>query len=133
MNYSKQYLLGKEYSHYKYIGELEFLKPYVKIKDKENYEHLIGLEESYKLAIENCITFVVCGAGFSVFRFDDAPPFLQKFCCFNGGDEDWLVICHKNTLDKEYGLLRWIEVMDSCDDPDEYEIGDYLVFVGSHS
>lgn len=66
-----------------------------------------------------------------VFEFYEAPEALQKVCCLNGGDEDWLVVTASS--DEPDWLPRWISNMDSCDNPDVYIIGNSIVYVGSHA
>ena len=68
-------------------------------------------------------------AKWTVFEFYDAPEEIRKVCCFNGGDEDWLVITEK---EPEY-FPRWLEKTDSCDSPDVYVFQNAIVYVGSHA
>ena len=64
-----------------------------------------------------------------VFSFYKAPKCLQKVCCFNGGDEDWMII-----LWQEFEWTpRWIEKTDSCEDPDIYIFGNAIIYIGSHA
>ncbi len=67
---------------------------------------------------------------FHVFRFENAPEILKHLCCFNGGDEDWMVVCPK---EPEY-FPHWIEAMDSCHEPDIYRLENgVIIYVGNHS
>ncbi len=68
-------------------------------------------------------------AKWNVFEFYDAPEEIRKVCCLNGGDEDWLIITEKEPS----WFPRWLEKTDSCDDPDEYLLGNAVVYVGSHA
>jgi hypothetical protein len=65
-----------------------------------------------------------------VFKFYSAPEVLRKLCNTNGGDEDWLIITWKEP--DLYDSL-WLEKTDSCSNPDKYLIGEYIIYVGSHS
>lgn len=64
-----------------------------------------------------------------VLMWDDVIPLLKEVFCFNGGDEDWLVIAHKKI---DNWTPRWLDYIDTCDEPDEYDMGHYYVWVGSH-
>lgn len=69
---------------------------------------------------------------FNVWRFHEAPGGLRQLCSFNGGDEDWLVLTTAEELSD--WMPSWIERMDSCLDPDIYELGlGFVAIVGSHS
>jgi len=64
-----------------------------------------------------------------VYPFYEAPLAIRKACCLNGGDEDWMAI-----LWREPEIMpRWIEKMDSCEDPDVYIFGNAIVYIGSHA
>lgn len=64
-----------------------------------------------------------------VFPFYEAPKELKKICCFNGGDEDWMVITFKQITP---WVPRWIDKTDSCETPDVYTLGNITIYVGSH-
>lgn len=66
---------------------------------------------------------------FTVWEFYQAPWQLLEICGWNGGDEDWLVVTR---TEPDY-LPRWLECMDSGEDPDVYILKGIVVYVGSHS
>jgi hypothetical protein len=97
-----------------------------------------SLDKTYKLNLtEDQLTvlraYTQGQCQFHVWRFYDAPEELREIFNYNGGDEDWLVITRSDMLD--LWTPNWIEMMDSCNDPDKYIINntDIVVFVGSHS
>lgn len=64
-----------------------------------------------------------------IWKFDNAPKELRELS-INGGDEDWLVVMKKDFANQEYlYLLRGIGVC--CIDC--FEIGDWVMLIGSHS
>lgn len=66
-----------------------------------------------------------------VIEFYAAPDHIRSLLKFNGGDEDWLIVTHKQHL--QYGLPYWLLKTDSCEEPDEYVFDDFIIYVGSHA
>lgn len=65
-----------------------------------------------------------------VFPWWDVPVEIRQVCCFNGGDEDWIIIS-KKFADKPYPY--WIDRLGVCG-TDMYELfDDYTITVASHS
>lgn len=64
-----------------------------------------------------------------ILPFHEAPSFVRNICSFNGGDEDWLVLCRK----EPQWLPSWLERIDSGMDADVYRLNKAIVYVGSHS
>jgi len=79
--------------------------------------------------IENYAKSLVKDSEFVVFEWDNAPEMLRNLCCYNGGDEDWMVLVRK---EPEY-LPAWIWRMDSLEDPDTYVLNGIVIYVGSHA
>ena len=63
------------------------------------------------------------------YRF--ASIFRDAFC-FNGGDEDWLVVVKKSNNNEPWEP-NWLNHTDTCLEPDTYDLGDHVVYVGSHA
>lgn len=72
---------------------------------------------------------LVKSASYIVWPWQEAPEFLRKYCNKNGGDEDWMVLCKR----EPHFLPIWIERIDSCCEPDIYEVSDFIVYIGSHA
>jgi len=72
------------------------------------------------------------GADFAVLEFRKSDKELRELFSWNGGDEDWMVLTKKKNVELSF-IPYWILNMDSCQDPDCYELSDYIVFVGSHA
>lgn len=87
-------------------------------------QELINYEDSAKILL----AFVQ--GGMIVWSFYDAPYYLRKLCCWNGGDEDWLVLTDKQFPDFP---PMWIEQLDTCQEPDIYSLDGVTIYVGSHS
>lgn len=71
----------------------------------------------------------------SVWRYADAPVPLRALST-NGGDEDWLVYVPAPAVEgfEEFGPPTWVEVMDSCREPQRIALpGGAVVYVGSHA
>jgi hypothetical protein len=70
-------------------------------------------------------------ADYLVYEFysREFPAEVKKVLGFNGGDEDWAVL----TFRQDTYTPFWIERMDSCSEPDEYQFGDIKVYVGCHA
>lgn len=66
---------------------------------------------------------------FTIFRFADALPSLKKLCCWNGGDEDWMVIAKEEPT----YVPPWLDAIDVSCDPDVYVLNGVVIYVGSHS
>lgn len=65
----------------------------------------------------------------SVWAWEDAPEMIKELCNRNGGDEDWVVVAHK-----EFDYLPlWLMKMDAGDDPDVYILDGLVIYVGSHA
>lgn len=66
----------------------------------------------------------------SIYAWKDLDPNVQELFSFNGGDEDWLVIVRKGAF---MYPPRWLEAISVDNNPDVYDLGDVLVYVGSHA
>lgn len=64
-----------------------------------------------------------------VLRFENVPEVFRKVCCFNGGDEDWMVL----SKEKTEWTPNWLEHTDSCYEPDVYSLDGLVIYVGTHS
>jgi hypothetical protein len=87
-------------------------------------------EEEICVAERDAKSFVT-GPMFVVFRWDLAPESIRKLCCYNGGDEDWMIIV-KSSDDPEW-IPNWLEHTDSCYEPDVYVLDGVVIYVGSHA
>lgn len=90
------------------------------LKDGHVTEHELFFLESTNLYLEE--------GQYIVYKWENAPKNIRKVCCFNGGDEDWVIITKK---EPEFFPL-WIERTDSCSEPDVYLFNNCVVYVGSH-
>lgn len=66
---------------------------------------------------------------FVVLPWKSTPEAIRNVCCFNGGDEDWVVITRR---EPEY-YPSWLERTDSCHEPDCYVFDGVVIYVGSHA
>lgn len=89
------------------------------------------LTEAEVRAAEGDAKSYASGPAFTVFRWDLAPETLRRLCCYNGGDEDWMVIVRKSD-DPEW-TPSWLEHTDSCYEPDIYVLDEVVIYVGSHA
>jgi len=89
------------------------------------------LTEEEIRAIENDAKSYTSNQAYMVFSWDLAPKSLRNLCCYNGGDEDWMVLIRNS--DKSEWIPRWLEHTDSCYEPDIYELDGVTIYVGSHS
>lgn len=69
--------------------------------------------------------------GFLVLDWSDVPLEVRKIFCFNGGDEDWLVVRRQKM--GSHPVPLWLEKTDTSEVPDYYDMYEYIVWVGSHS
>ena len=72
------------------------------------------------------------GAQYLVWYFYKAPGVLQDLCCYNGGDEDWMVVASQEKC-IPYQYPSWLDYTDSCYEPDEYQLDGVTIYVGSHA
>ena len=63
-----------------------------------------------------------------VWRFENAPEFLQNLS-ENGGDENWVVLIKTELWESYYGNIHWVDVMG---EPQIFEIGEWMIVIGSH-
>ena len=87
----------------------------------------IDLVDSY---FENLL-HVLPNKSYLVLMWKDISDEIKSVFCFNGGDEDWLVISNYHSNDG--WIPFWLEQTSSSHDPDEYNMGSYTVWVGSHA
>ena len=94
------------------------------------------LSEFGQDAVEDCEQWIsdhfLVGIDYAVIVFKDAHSSLKNIFCFNGGDEDWIVLTKKQNIDLS-DVPSWIVKMDGKLDPHAYILDNYIVFVGSHS
>lgn len=67
---------------------------------------------------------------FMVWRFEQAPQWMQYALSDNGGDEDWITIVHKDAYDATADF--WIDKTGCCS-RNTYEIDNWLIWVGCHA
>jgi len=100
---------------------------------KTNFDKLVeerGVEQVID-ALEAVLDLNLILGEFRVFEFYKAPKVLREFCNYNGGDEDWLTVCH--TEDYNNLFSSWLDRTDSCQEPDIYELKKYTIVIGSHA
>lgn len=67
-----------------------------------------------------------------VYRFHNAPQELKDLS-INGGDEDWIAVVPEEIYNQENQYIGWIESNGfGCCCVDEYDVGDDIIFIGSH-
>lgn len=79
--------------------------------------------------VENWLKTFSGSADYIVFEWggEYLPKFVMDMFPFNGGDEDWLVVTENKTA-----WTRWIDSIDTCNSPDEYDLDGVYVYVGTH-
>lgn len=87
----------------------------------------IDLADSY---FENLL-YVLPNKSYLVLRWKDISSEIQSVFSFNGGDEDWVVVSKHHFPDS--WIPSWIEQTSSLNNPDEYNMGNYTVWIGSHA
>jgi hypothetical protein len=65
-----------------------------------------------------------------VLKWDDVITEMKHVFGFKGGDEDWLTIYHSSN---DNYIPIWLSRTDTCCEPDIYDMGNYIVMVGSHA
>lgn len=91
-------------------------------------EHDLRIVDHWVASILDTIPYKM---SFIVIAFYDLPVYVRSVFNFNGGDEDWFVLSKENNPDN--WIPEWISRTDSCQEPDEYDMGSYYVWVGSHA
>lgn len=113
--YTKAFLLGKE----ELDGQL-LTGPSVRLDYMDVYRYIKYLYD------HNNVQFLV-------YNFYDAPELLRKFARFEGGDEDFLIVCRQTDVIVSEGYVNLpIWMSQRYDDADIYQVEDFRIIVGSH-
>jgi hypothetical protein len=70
--------------------------------------------------------------GYAVVKTKHLHPKVRDTFPCNGGDEDWFVFVNKDYMYSPHYRPFWLDRTSTDDDPDEYDMGTYMVYVGSH-
>lgn len=70
--------------------------------------------------------------GYVVIESKNLHPRIRDTFGYNGGDEDWFVFVEKADMYHPDILPGWLERLSCGDAPDSYDMGTYMVYVGSH-
>lgn len=93
-------------------------------------EFSTNIEITENSIIEGCLAHKQT-CEFMLWAYYNAPKWLRDLS-LNGGDEDWVCICTKETWENYNEYIYWIDKL-GVSDVDTFLIDKYVVFIAYHA